>query len=217
VTFVSVTQSFNSTTSMGRPTLNILLSFAQFEREVIGERIRDKVAASRRKGIWMGGPVPLGHDVKDRKLVVNPAEAAAVQTIFRLFARSSSTAQLIDELHTRAILTKKRKPFDVNPRAKVTHLWREPSEPSPVHLFIVHLLVHFERSGCKFSYGLRGAMRESLHPPNMPKMFSNVDLRGRFPMPSTGTTPAFRASARPPRWRRVAGFRAVAAGRSRAR
>lgn len=121
VTFVSVTQSFNTTTSMGRLTLNILLSFAQFEREVIGERIRDKVAASRRKGIWMGGPVPLGYDVKDRKLVVNSAEAEDVQTIFRLFARSSSTAQVIDELHARRIQTKKRKPFDKGYLYKLLH------------------------------------------------------------------------------------------------
>ena len=85
VTFVSVTQSFNTTTSMGRLTLNILLSFAQFEREVIGERIRDKIAASRRKGMWMGGFVPLGYDVKDRKLVVNEAEAATVRRIFERF------------------------------------------------------------------------------------------------------------------------------------
>ena len=83
VTFVSVTQSFNTTTSMGRLTLNILLSFAQFEREVIGERIRDKFAASRKKGMWMGGFVPLGYDVKDRKLVVNEAEAATVRHDFR--------------------------------------------------------------------------------------------------------------------------------------
>ncbi len=76
VTFVSVTQQFNTTTSMGRLTLNVLLSFAQFEREVIGERIRDKFAASRRKGMWMGGFVPLGYDVKDRKLIVNEPEAA---------------------------------------------------------------------------------------------------------------------------------------------
>jgi DNA invertase Pin-like site-specific DNA recombinase len=82
VTFVSVTQSFNTTTSMGRLTLNILLSFAQFEREVIGERIRDKVAASRARGIWMGGFVPLGYDAKDRKLLVNEAEAALVRRIF---------------------------------------------------------------------------------------------------------------------------------------
>ena len=69
--FVSVTQQFNTTTSMGRLTLNVLLSFAQFEREVAGERIRDKIAASRRKGMWMGGSIPLGYDVKDRELVVN--------------------------------------------------------------------------------------------------------------------------------------------------
>ena len=85
VTFVSVTQSFNTTTSMGRLTLNILLSFAQFEREVIGERIRDKFAASRKKGMWMGGFVPLGYDVKDRKLVVNEAEAETVRMIFERF------------------------------------------------------------------------------------------------------------------------------------
>src|SRR5207245_6934477 len=71
VSFVSVTQQFNTTTSMGRLTLNVLLSFAQFEREVTGERIRDKIAASKRKGIWMGGPVPLGYDVKDRLLIIN--------------------------------------------------------------------------------------------------------------------------------------------------
>ena len=76
VTFVSVTQSFNTTTSMGRLTLNILLSFAQFEREVIGERIRDKFAASRKRGMWMGGFVPMGYDVKDRKLIINEDEAA---------------------------------------------------------------------------------------------------------------------------------------------
>ena len=90
VTFVSVTQSFNTTTSMGRLTLNILLSFAQFEREVIGERIRDKFAASRKKGMWMGGFVPLGYDVKDRKLVVNQAEAATVRMIFERFIKIGS-------------------------------------------------------------------------------------------------------------------------------
>jgi hypothetical protein len=75
VSFVSVTQQFNTTTSMGRLTLNVLLSFAQFEREVTAERIRDKIAASRKKGLWMGGPPPLGYDVRDKKLVVNEAEA----------------------------------------------------------------------------------------------------------------------------------------------
>ena len=101
VTFVSVTQSFNTTTSMGRLTLNILLSFAQFEREVIGERIRDKFAASRRKGMWMGGCVPLGYDVKDRKLVVNEAEAATVRTIFERFVKIGSVTTLVRELARR--------------------------------------------------------------------------------------------------------------------
>ena len=91
VTFVSVTQSFNTTTSMGRLTLNILLSFAQFEREVIGERIRDKFAASRKKGIWMGGWAPLGYDIQDRKLVVNKAEADTVRMIFKRFVNSRSS------------------------------------------------------------------------------------------------------------------------------
>jgi site-specific DNA recombinase len=81
--FVSITQQFNTTTSMGRLTLNVLLSFAQFEREVTGERIRDKIAASKRKGMWMGGNLPLGYDVKDRKLVVNKVEAETVTSCSR--------------------------------------------------------------------------------------------------------------------------------------
>src|SRR5512147_869140 len=83
VSFVSITQQFNTTTSMGPLTLNVLLSFAQFEREVIGERVRDKIAASKKKGMWMGGNPPLGYDVKDRKLVVNQTEAETVRLIFR--------------------------------------------------------------------------------------------------------------------------------------
>lgn len=83
VTFVSITQSFNTTTSMGRLTLNVLLSFAQFEREVIGERVRDKIAASKKKGMWMGGTPPLGYDVVNRKLIVNDAEAETVRLIFQ--------------------------------------------------------------------------------------------------------------------------------------
>jgi DNA invertase Pin-like site-specific DNA recombinase len=98
VTFVSVTQSFNTTTSMGRLTLNILLSFAQFEREVIGERIRDKFAASRKKGMWMGGWAPLGYDIKDRRLVVNETEATLVRRIFERFARCGSVTVLAREL-----------------------------------------------------------------------------------------------------------------------
>src|SRR4029078_12388692 len=82
VSFVSVTQQFNTTTSMGRLTLSVLLSFAQFEREVTSERIRDKIAASKRKGLWVGGMVPLGYDTKDRRISVNEAESERVQTIF---------------------------------------------------------------------------------------------------------------------------------------
>jgi site-specific DNA recombinase len=112
VTFVSVTQSFNTTTSMGRLTLNILLSFAQFEREVIGERIRDKFAASRKKGMWMGGFVPLGYDVKDRKLVVNKAEAATVRMIFDRFIKIGSATELVRKLQTESVRGKQGKLVD---------------------------------------------------------------------------------------------------------
>jgi hypothetical protein len=98
VTFVSVTQSFNTTTSMGRLTLNILLSFAQFEREVTGERIRDKVAASRKKGMWMGGWAPFGYEVKNRKLVINDQDAQTVRWIFRRFVTLGSATLLAREL-----------------------------------------------------------------------------------------------------------------------
>src|SRR5206468_11023680 len=94
VSFVSVTQQFNTTSSMGRLTLNVLLSFAQFEREIAGERIRDKFAASRRKGMWMGGTIPLGYDVQDRRLVVNEAEAERVRLIFRQYLAAGSVAKL---------------------------------------------------------------------------------------------------------------------------
>ena len=104
--FVSITQQFNTTTSMGRLTLNILLSFAQFEREVIGERIRDKFAASRRKGMWMGGIPPLGYDVRDRKLVVNETEAELVRLIFTRFLRVGSATKLAQELRRAGHTTK---------------------------------------------------------------------------------------------------------------
>jgi DNA invertase Pin-like site-specific DNA recombinase len=107
VSFVSVTQAFNTTTSMGRLTLNVLLSFAQFEREVTGERIRDKVAASRQKGIWMGGNVPLGYDVKDKKLVINGEEAERVRTIFRRYLQLRSLNALMRDLREREILSKR--------------------------------------------------------------------------------------------------------------
>ncbi len=112
VTFVSVTQSFNTTTSMGRLTLNILLSFAQFEREVSGERIRDKIAASRRKGMWMGGNPPLGYDVKDRKLVVNAEEAATVRAIFERFPGVGSATVLARTLAAEGVTTKRGKPVN---------------------------------------------------------------------------------------------------------
>ena len=91
---VSVTQQFNTTTSMGRLTLNILLSFAQFEREVIGERIRDKIAASKKKGMWMGGVPPLGYRVEDRKLVIAKGEAEIVRAVFRRYAQLGSVRLL---------------------------------------------------------------------------------------------------------------------------
>ena len=112
VTFVSVTQSFNTTTSMGRLTLNILLSFAQFEREVIGERIRDKFAASRKRGMWMGGYVPLGYDVRDRKLIINEAEAATVRMIFKRFVAIGSATKLAKALVAESVRTKSGRPVD---------------------------------------------------------------------------------------------------------
>jgi DNA invertase Pin-like site-specific DNA recombinase len=112
VTFVSVTQSFNTTTSMGRLTLNILLSFAQFEREVIGERIRDKFAASRKRGMWMGGYVPLGYDLRDRKLIINEAEAATVRMIFKRFVAIGSATKLAKELAAEGVRTKSGRPVD---------------------------------------------------------------------------------------------------------
>ncbi|MER8822609.1 recombinase family protein [Mesorhizobium sp. M0991] len=112
VTFVSVTQSFNTTTSMGRLTLNILLSFAQFEREVIGERIRDKFAASRKRGMWMGGWTPLGYEVRDRKLVINEAEAATVRMVFERFVSIGSATTLSRSFTAEGILTRQGKPLD---------------------------------------------------------------------------------------------------------
>src|SRR6266508_538328 len=106
VSFVSITQQFNTTTSMGRLTLNVLLSFAQFEREVIGERVRDKIAASKRKGIWVGGPVPLGYRCIDKKLVVVPEEAGTVRTIFARYLALGSMGTLIEDLDRRGIRTK---------------------------------------------------------------------------------------------------------------
>ena len=110
--FVSVTQAFNTTTSMGRLTLNVLLSFAQFEREVTGERIRDKIAASKKKGMWMGGNPPLGYDCENRKLIVNDAEADTVRHIFRRYLATGSVRLLKNQLDTEGITSKVRTASD---------------------------------------------------------------------------------------------------------
>ena len=107
VSFVSVTQHFNTTSSMGRLTLNVLLSFAQFEREVTGERIRDKIAASKKKGMWMGGIVPLGYKVVDRKLLIEESEAVTVRKVFREFLRLGSVLRLEEWLRANNIRTRR--------------------------------------------------------------------------------------------------------------
>jgi site-specific DNA recombinase len=109
VSFVAVTQQFNTTTSMGRLTLNVLLSFAQFERELSSERVRDKVAASRRRGKWTGGGIPLGYDVIDKKLVINQVEAATVRTIFQRYLELKCLRRLKADLDSQKIVSKRRK------------------------------------------------------------------------------------------------------------
>lgn len=109
VSFVSITQSFNTTTSMGRLTLNVLLSFAQFEREVIGERVRDKIAASKKKGIWVGGPVPYGYQTFEKKLSVEPEEANTVRMIFERYLALKSIGPLLTELDQNGVRTRKQK------------------------------------------------------------------------------------------------------------
>jgi site-specific DNA recombinase len=108
ISFVAVTQQFNTTTSMGRLTLNVLLSFAQFERELSSERVRDKIAASRRKGKWTGGTVPLGYDAKHKKLVINKAEAETVRYIFKRYLELKSFGKLVQDLDNKGIVTKRR-------------------------------------------------------------------------------------------------------------
>jgi site-specific DNA recombinase len=108
VSFISMTQSFNTTTSMGRLTLNMLLSFAQFEREVTGERIRDKIAASKKKGLWVGGVVPIGYKVVDHKLMVDEAEAAIVRLIFERYCAIGSMIALMRELRELGVVTRRR-------------------------------------------------------------------------------------------------------------
>jgi site-specific DNA recombinase len=112
VSFVSITQAFNTTTSMGRLTLNVLLSFAQFEREVTGERIRDKIAASKKKGLWMGGQPALGYDVKDRKLIMNEAEAETVRMIFHRYLELGSVRELKASLDAEGVVSKRRTAAD---------------------------------------------------------------------------------------------------------
>ena len=109
VSFVSVTQAFNTTTSMGRLTLNVLLSFAQFEREVTAERIRDKIAASKRRGLWVGGMVPLGYESRDKRITVVEDEAARVRLIFARYRALGSLDKLLRELLTRGVVTKVRR------------------------------------------------------------------------------------------------------------
>ncbi|MEO6248516.1 MAG: recombinase family protein [Sphingomicrobium sp.] len=133
--FVSITQAFNTTTSMGRLTLNVLLSFAQFEREVTGERIRDKIAASKKKGMWMGGHPPLGYDVKDRMLIVNQAEAGTVRSIYRRYLEVSSIRVLVDELRERGVRTKQvgtRSGIWFG-RGSLNHLLKNPLYTGEVH------------------------------------------------------------------------------------
>ncbi|MFU8816924.1 MAG: recombinase family protein, partial [Pseudomonadales bacterium] len=121
VSFSAVTQQINSATSMGRLMLNVLLSFAQFEREVTGERIRDKIAASKAKGMWMGGPLPLGYDVQNRLLIVNEAEAAVVRRIFADFARDRSTTHMVRSYAAEGIRTKTGRTFCKQSIYKLLH------------------------------------------------------------------------------------------------
>jgi site-specific DNA recombinase len=112
VSLVSITESFNTATSLGRLNLHMILSFAQYERELAGERIRDKFAASRRKGLWMGGHAPLGYHVSDRKLIVDDTEAALVRHIFARFLQVGSATKLVQELNAAGYRTKRGRPFD---------------------------------------------------------------------------------------------------------
>ena len=112
ISLVSITESFNTATSLGRLNLHMILSFAQYERELAGERIRDKVAASRRKGMWMGGHVPMGYVVRDRTLAVEEPEAALVRHIFARFLQVGSATKLVQELNAAGHRTRRGRPFD---------------------------------------------------------------------------------------------------------
>ena len=136
VSFVSVTQQFNTTTSMGRLTLNVLLSFAQFEREVTSERIRDKIAASKRKGLWVGGIAPLGYATKDRKIVVVEEEAERVRTIFRRYLELGNLNLLMADLRKRG---DRHQGAISQDRA---HGWRHPIHPWPARPFSAQSVLH---------------------------------------------------------------------------
>lgn len=134
VSFVSVTQQFNTTTSMGRLTLNILLSFAQFEREVTGERIRYKIAASKRKGMWMGGTVALGYDVVERKLLVNPEDAKLVVRLFDLYLELGCVSKLKMRLDQERITSKARTSAARNQSGGTSYYRGALSDPEESHL-----------------------------------------------------------------------------------
>ena len=183
VSFVSVTQSFNTTSSMGRLTLNVLLSFAQFEREVIGERVRDKIAASKRKGIWVGGPVPLGYKSVDKKLIVVEEEAEQVRTIFRRYLALGSIGLLIVDLHQRG----------VRPRPRISP---DKATIRPTH-FMVGPLAHLLKN--RFYIG-EVAYRGEIHPGEQPPivdrpLFEAVQARLKDKAVTRGATrsqsPAF--------------------------
>jgi site-specific DNA recombinase len=165
VSFVSVTQSFNTTSSMGRLTLNVLLSFAQFEREVIGERVRDKIAASKRKGLWVGGPVPLGYKSVDKKISVVEEDADRVRTIFRRYLALGSIGLLVDDLHRRG----------VRPRARIG---RDGEAIHATH-FMVGPLAHLLKN--RFYIGevaYRGEVHPGEHPPIIDRpLFEDVQAR----------------------------------------
>ena len=134
--FVSVTQQFNTTTSMGRLTLNVLLSFAQFEREVIGERIRDKIAASKKKGMWMGGVPPLGYGVKDHKLVMIGSEADTVRLIFRRYAEPETSAGLrIPAVEIEQLVSGRVHRWLLDPGSTHVHRKEDPTLSGPARHF----------------------------------------------------------------------------------
>ena len=160
VSFVSVTQQFNTTTSMGRLTLNVLLSFAQFEREVTSERIRDKIAASKRKGLWVGGMAPLGYDTKDRKITVNEPRQRRVRTIFRSYLKLGSLNLLMADLRKRGIVTKVRTLRPARPWRHPIYAWS--ARPSASQSLL------YRRGGIQGRYCLASSRPSSIGTCSMP-------------------------------------------------